>query len=112
MDRVAKALKMADGQPEYNMKVLMRELGPPMIVPEGNKYYVFVYEAKTPNLLYDRNPFIICTGIYKWGFTGFNYHWEDYRRYSWLEVVSNVFEIKEEEVESMKNYPNKRIKSS
>ncbi len=90
----------------------MRELVPAMIVPEHNKYCVFVYEAKTPNIMYDLNPFIICTGIYRWGFTGFNYHWEDYRRYSWLEVVSNVFEINEDEVESMKDYPNKRIKSS
>ena len=112
MNRVNGLSPQADGQPEYNMKVLMRGLGPPVIVPEPNKYYVFVYEAKTPNILYDRHPFIACTGVYKWGFTGFNYHWEDYRRYSWLEVISNLYEITEEERETMMEFPIKRIKST
>ena len=112
MNRVERVKPKADGQPEYNMKVLMQALGPPVIVPEPNKYYVFVYKAKTPNTLYDKHPFIACTGVYKWGFTGFNYHWEDYRRYSWLEVISNLYEITEEERDTMMKYPIERIKST
>lgn len=112
MDRVKNLSARPDGQPEYNMKVLMRALGPPLIVPEPDKYYVFVYKAKTPNLMYDAHPFIMCTNVFKWGFTGFNYHWEDFRRYSWLEVISNLYEITEEEVNTMRNFPIKRIKST
>lgn len=108
-DRVAATMPMADGQPEYNMKRLMQALGPPVIVPEVDKYYTFVYKAKTPNIRYDKHPFILCTSVHKWGFIGANYHWEDYRRYTWLEVISNLYEILPSEVESMRSYPTKRI---
>ena len=104
-------LANAHGSPEYNMKLLLRKLGPPEIVPDKDKYYVFIYKAKTRGVQYDQHPLIQCTGIYPWGFTGFNYHWEDYRRYSWLEVVSNVYEIKQEEIDDMKNYPIARYKT-
>jgi hypothetical protein len=105
-------LANAHGQPEYNMKQLLRNLGPAEIVPDPDKYYVFIYKAKTPNTQYDQHPFIKCTSVHRWGFCGFNYHWEDYRRYSWLEVVSNIYEIKENEVQEMMNYPIARYKST
>ena len=108
-DRVASVKPKANGQPEYNMKRLMQALGPPTIVPEPNKYYTFVYKAKTPNIKYDKHPFILCTSVYKWGFVGANYHWEDYRRYSWREVISNIYEILPEEVGSMRDFPTMRI---
>jgi hypothetical protein len=111
MNRLDRVLYKANGSPEYNMKVMMRELQG-TIVPEPNKYYVFVYKAKTPNIQYDKHPLIACTGVYKWGFTGFNYHWEDYRRYSWLEVISNVFEVKQEELETAQNFKIAKIKST
>ncbi len=112
MNRIPKVSPRADGQPEYNMKVLLQELGPPLIVPDVDKYYVFIYKAKTPNTLYDQHPFIVCTGLYPWGFSGYNFHWEDYRRYSWREVISNIYEIHEDELNDMQNFPIKRLKST
>lgn len=110
-DRLARVLPQADGEAEYNMKVMMRSLKG-SIVPEPNKYYVFVYKAKTPNIQYDKHPLIACTGVYRWGFTGFNYHWEDYRRYSWLEVISNVFEVTSEELETAKKFNIAKLRST
>ena len=107
MDRVAPLLQKAVGSPEYNMKVLMRALHAG-VVPQVDKYYVIVYKAKTKNIIYDQHPFIVCTGDSPWGFTGVNFH-IGARRYSWLEVISNTFEIKQEEVESMKAYPIQRF---
>ena len=112
MNRLARVQQQATGQPEYNMKVMMRALSGNTIVPNVNKYYVFVYKAKTPNILYDKHPLIMCTGVYKWGFTGFNYHWEDYRRYSWLEVISNVFEVTDDEFETAKEFKIAKIQST
>ncbi len=112
MSRVAELLPRAGGSPEYNMKLLLPRLGKGEIVPQPDKYYVFIYKAKTPNIQYDQHPLIMCTGVYKWGFTGFNYHWEDYRRYSWLEVFSNVYEITEEEINDVRNFPIARYKTT
>lgn len=112
MNRIPKISRMADGQPEYNMKRLLQNLGPPEIVPTPDKYYVFIYKAKSPNIMYDQHPFIVCTGVYPWGFTGFNFHWEDYRRYSWREVISNIYEIHDDELNDMQDFPIKRLKST
>lgn len=101
MDRIRRLIPKATGGPTSNMKLLLNSISPSGIVPEVNKYYVFVYNAKTPNIQYDKHPFIICTGIYKWGFSGLNFHWNDWRRYSWNEVISNIYEINEEELNSM-----------
>ena len=105
-DRVAPLLKKAaNSSPEKSMFLLLNNITPSGIVPDADKYYVFVYKAKTKNITYDRHPFIVCTSIYKWGFIGFNFHWNESRRYSWNEVVSNLYEIKEVELNSMEKYP-------
>ena len=105
MDRVSSLLPKATGKPVYNMKLLLNSLSPSEIIPQVNKYYVFVYKAKTPKIRYDAHPFIVCTGLYKWGFSGYNFHWDDYRRYSWQEVISNIYPINEEELNSMEKFP-------
>ena len=80
--------------------------------PSVGKYYVFVYKAKTPNIRYDAHPFVVVTGVYQWGFSGFNFHWNDYRRYSWQEVVSNLYEIYPSELNTMESVPIARFRSS
>lgn len=93
------------------MRLISETLSPPLITPEPNKYYTFVYTAKTPRIWYDQHPFIICTSVDSWGFTGSSFHWNDYRRYTWKEA-SNLFEIYEEEVPDMIKYPTARFKFS
>ena len=90
----------------------MDNLSPGEIVPTPDKYYVFVYKAKTKNIQYDQYPFIVCTSVFPWGFTGYNFHWEESRRYSWQEVITNIYEIKDEELNDMMNYPTKSIKNT
>ena len=102
---------MVGGNPSNNMRILLSKLTPSGIVPEVDKYYVFIYRAKTPNIQYDRHPFIVCTGVYKWGFTGLNYHIGP-RRYTWAEVVSNIYNIPESQVETMKSFPIAKIVSN
>lgn len=88
-----------------NMFVLLNKISPGIIIPEVDKYYVFVYTPKTRGVRYDQHPFIQCTSRHEWGFIGFNYHWEEHRRYTWQEVQSNLFEIYDDEVEDMKTFP-------
>ena len=95
--------------PEKNMQLLLDKLDA-TIVPEPDKYYTFIYKAKTPRIQYDQHPCIVCQNVFNWGFTGFNIHWEDVRRYTWGEVVSNVYELNQEEFQSMQNYQTQRLR--
>ena len=113
MDKVAPLLSGSkDKSPEMNMKNLLSVLSPSEIVPEPDKYYVFVYKAKTPGVTYDQHPFIMCTNVYKWGFTGYNFHWEESRQYSWVEVLTNLYEVSDEELNSVQKLPIAKIKRS
>ena len=63
------------------------------------KLYLFIYNAKTPNLLYDQNPFVAVTDVFQWGFRGVNAHWDGKpRQYTWSEVGTDVYEIFRSEV--------------
>ena len=94
------------------MKLLLATLPGPEIVPEANKYYTFVYKAKTPNIRYDQYPLVICGNVFQWGFTGLNVHWDSIRQYSWAEVRSNVYELSEEEFEYLAQVPLALFKST
>ena len=65
---------------------------------QPGKLYLFIYNAKTPNLLYDQNPFIAVTDIFQWGFRGFSAHWREPRQYTWSEVGTDVYEVYRSEV--------------
>ena len=101
-----------DRTPEMNMERLLKTLPTSEIVPEPDKYYVFVYKAKTPGVTYDQHPFIVCTNVYKWGFTGYNFHWEGVRQYSWAEVVSNLYEVSDDDLNAVQALPIAKIKRS
>ena len=113
MDRVAPLLPGSQNKnPTTNMKALLNTLDSTDNVPEVDKYYVFIYKAKTRGIMYDAHPFVVVTGVFPWGFSGYNFHWEQPRRYSWNEVVSNLYVVTDEELTSVSNYPIANIKSS
>ena len=112
-DKVAPLMERASrSSPETNMAMLLNVLTPSSIVPKPDKYYVFVYKAKTKNIQYDQHPFVVVTGVYGWGFSGYNFHLEQPRRYSWNEVVSNLYLVTDEELNSVQSFPITKIKSS
>lgn len=90
------------------MSVLTESSGPPV----AGKYYVFVYNAKTPNLQYDQNPFVYVKNVYNWGFMGLNYHWGEERQYTWNEIAGGMYEVYQSEIEDLKrlSFGNVRTK--
>ena len=90
--------------PTRNMNLLLDSLSPSTIVPEPNKYYLYVYKATTPGR-YDQHPLILCGGVYNKGFTGYNVHWGESRQYSYGGVVSNLYEVTEGEFGILQNAP-------
>ena len=74
-------------------------------VPSVGKYYTFVYQAKTPRILYDTHPLIACTEVLGWGFKGLNYHWGTWRQYTWDEVLTGFHIIYPMERTDLRSIP-------
>lgn len=110
INQIEPILYQFTGRPAYNMAILLAKLSQSTIVPRPDKYYTFIYKAKTPNISYDKHPLITCTSVHSWGFTGYNYHWNDYRQYAWGEVISNVYGLNEQEFSSAMNVNLMEIK--
>ena len=98
--------------PSVNIRLILTRLTPARFVPKANKYYTFIYKAKTPGVQYDQNPLIQCGDVYQWGFNGYNVHWNAIRKYSWLEVRSNLFELSDEEFNFLTDIPLALIKTT
>ena len=74
-------------------------------IPDVGKIYVFVYQPKTAGLRYDQNPLVAVTNIFSWGFTGINFHWGQSRRYTWDEVVGQLYQVTNEELQDLNTIP-------
>ena len=85
--------------------ILSETVGP----PKAGKFYIFVYNAKTPGVRYDQNPLVAVTEVFGWGFKGINYHWEEVRQYTWDEVAGAVYEVYREEIDDLRRLPFSNI---
>ncbi len=85
--------------PEEKMLMIIETLsGDLEVIPDVGGFYTFVYNAKTPRLQYDQHPLITCTDVQRWGFRGWNYHWEDWRNYNWNEIAGQLYVVRPNEV--------------
>ena len=90
---------------------LMNVLTETKTPPVAGKFYVFVYNAKTPGIKYDQNPLVAVTDVYKWGFKGMNFHWGETRQYTWDEVAGGLYEVYQEEILDLKRLPFSNIRT-
>lgn len=89
--------------PEDIMLEILGVLTEVEVVPDVGGYYTFVYNAKTPGLIYDQHPLIAVFDIQSWGFKGYNFHWEELRNYTWQEVAGNLHVVNNDEISEMRN---------
>jgi hypothetical protein len=106
-NRIAPLVKKLIGTEDADdlMIELMNVLTETRQPPQAGRFYVFVYNAKTPNVRYDQNPLIAVTKVYNWGFRGFNYHWGEERQYTWDEVAGGMYEVYKEELSDLRRLP-------
>ena len=97
--------------PDDMMTKIMETLSetPTRSVEEG-KFYTFVYVPKTPNIQYDLNPLVAVGNVFPWGFRGMNFHWGEYRQYTWSEVFGGVYEVYPEEFQDLIAVPYRNIR--
>lgn len=74
-------------------------------IPQVGKFYIFVYNAKTPNIRYDQNPLVAVTDVFIWGFRGLNMHWGETRQYTWNEVAGSLYEVFASEIRDLQAIP-------
>ena len=97
----ARVLKENVNDPEDIMLLIMEIFTIQEIVPEAGKFYTFIYNAKTPNISYDQHPLIACVEVFRWGFRGLNFHWQNYRNYTWEEVSGKLHVVEYQELDEL-----------
>lgn len=115
-NRVSSIIKNLIGteRPDDIMRKLMQVLSESKSPPTAGRYYIFRYNAKTPNMRYDENPFVYVKKVYNWGFTGLNYHWGEDRQYTWEEIsngIRGLYEIYVTEVGDVRKLPFGNIRN-
>ena len=99
--------------PEYLMAKIREALKDTVVqIPTEGKFYTYVYRAKTPGIRYDLHPLIACTEVYESGFTGINFHWGKYRKYTWEEIQTNLYEVDAGELEDLREIPYAKFLNS
>ena len=97
----ARVLKENVNDPEDIMLLIMEIFTIEEIMPEPGKFYTFIYNAKTPGISYDQHPLIACVELFRWGFRGLNFHWQNYRNYTWEEVAGKLHVVQFQELEEL-----------
>ena len=87
--------------PEEIMLLIMEIFTIEEILPEVGKFYTFIYNPKTPHITYDQHPLIACVDLFKWGFRGLNFHWQEYRNYTWAEVAGKLHLVEFQELDEL-----------
>ncbi len=87
--------------PEDIMLIIMEIFTIEEIMPEPGKFYTFIYNAKTPGISYDQHPLIACVELFRWGFRGLNFHWQNYRNYTWEEVAGKLHVVQFQELDEL-----------
>ena len=97
----ARVLEENVNDPEDIMLLIMEIFTIQEIVPEAGKFYTFIYNAKTPNINYDQHPLIACVEVFRWGFRGLNFHWQNYRNYTWEELPGQLHVVEFQELDEL-----------
>ena len=97
----ARVLQGNVNDPEDIMLLIMEIFTIQEIVPETGKFYTFIYNAKTPNISYDQHPLIACVEVFRWGFRGLNFHWQNYRNYTWEELPGQLHVVEFQELDEL-----------
>ena len=97
----ARVRKENVSDPEDIMLLIMEIFTIEEILPEPGKFYTFIYNAKTKGITYDQHPLIACVELFRWGFRGLNFHWQNYRNYTWEEVAGKLHVVQFQELDEL-----------
>lgn len=96
--------------PDTIMRELLNVIPETGKIPQVGKYYIFIYQPKTPNIQYDQNPFVAVTDVYQWGFKGINFHWREMRQYTFDEMPGGIHQVYPSEIKDLQALPFQNIR--
>tara|TARA_E500000318_G_scaffold83005_1_gene78520 strand:+ start:11497 stop:11829 length:333 start_codon:yes stop_codon:yes gene_type:complete len=96
--------------PDDMMLLIIETLEETEIIPEVGRYYTFIYKPKTNRIRYDEFPLVAVTNVERWGFRGVNYHWGDFRNYTWQEVQGFLHVVYPLELNDLRSIPYQNFK--
>jgi hypothetical protein len=96
--------------PDRIMRELLDVIPETGKIPQVGKYYIFIYQPKTPNIQYDQNPFVAVTDVYQWGFKGINFHWREMRQYTFDEMPGGIHQVYPSEIKDLQALPFQNIR--
>ena len=105
-------ISQATDDPDELMSIIQRIFNDTEKLPRPGNIYTFVYNSKTPGIVYDQHPLVIVEekGFSLSGFIGYNVHWSDHRNYSWEGVGSSFHRVKKgEEFDYLHDVPYKKL---
>jgi len=92
----------ATSDAEEQMLMIMEALNNTVTpIPEVGQLCTFVYNAKSYGVTYDQHPLVAVTELFRWGFRGLNFHWQEYRQYTWEELAGQVYIVEPEELDDL-----------
>jgi len=50
-------------------------------------------------------PLVSVSGVYQWGFSGLNFHWNEVRNYTWNEIPGRLHLVRASELQSLLDIP-------
>jgi len=87
---------------EEQMLMIMEALNDTVTpIPDAGTLCTFVYNAKTPGITYDQHPLVAVTEVFNWGFRGLNFHWRQYKNYTWEELAGQVYIVEKDELDDL-----------
>lgn len=103
--RVSKLKRKLDGSEDADliMMNIMEVFKDISFVPDVGNYYTFIYIPKTEGIVYDEHPLVAVTAIEPWGFRGINFHWGQYRNYTWIEVIGQLYNVRNDEIDYLRS---------
>ena len=80
--------------------------------PVPGETYTFIYEARTPGLLYDHHPVTTILDFIEHGFIGYNMHMGEVRRYRADDgrVMSQFYRIYDDEIANVLQIPSEFLR--
>ena len=78
--------------------------------PVPGETYTFIYEAKTPGLLYDYHPVSTIFDFVEDGFVGYNHHLNRVRMYNDTRVKSKFYRVYNDELRNVLQVPSEFLR--
>ena len=97
--------------PDTIMMAIMEIFNDTEFIPDVGMYCTFIYNPQTDSITYDEYPLVAVTDLFRWGFRGINFHWEEIRQYTWEEITGTLHVVNKNEISYLRSLKYGKIRT-